>query len=173
MVRKNATPQMVSEILHQIFEAENQYILNDENRFVVSRSEANMIMARIMEFGLKIGLLNSPRGWGGRYLIGLYHGAYPEIPKIIGAVLMAYAQTMDDVPAVLVGLEETKIFSPAGSVRPGTVVKTKSVKCGRTVCPVHFIKNAPNQKYCCPRCGYLDRKKTAEQNGNGGKHEKH
>lgn len=159
MVRINLNPDLVSSIIHAIFEAQNRFLLDDQtDLFIVPRADADEIMKSIRDLAVDQKIIAETKEWSGRYLIQLYHQKFPAVPNAVGRTLLIMAQYMDETPIAAAGTEQTTIMARPGTIKPGTVVLINSRKCANPTCPVHFIPRIWNQKYCVVQCGAAHRK---------------
>lgn len=93
--------------------------------------------------------------WTAKYVHSVYKGYKGcQASPAMGRAVMAWAETVDNVPVGVAGSEIVQVYAYPGQVPAGTVIPRSAqvISCARPGCIVKFIRVHPFQRYHDPEC---------------------
>jgi len=88
--------------------------------------------------------------WGWRYVQSVASGTVEPSKKFADAVQIL-AVSIDGIPVSLAGASPITVYAETGTIKEGSLVMNKSVRCANPSCTVEFVPNVPWRKHC-PVC---------------------
>ena len=91
--------------------------------------------------------------WGWRYVQSVVSGTIEPSKKFSNAV-QVLAVSIDGIPVPLAGASPVTVYAETGTIKEGSLVMNKSIRCANPSCTVEFVPNVPWRKFC-PVCSPL------------------